>query len=376
MAIDIALDCRHYLGDRPCTFKCTCRCAHYAPMGFRVLVIKLAALGDVVRTASLLPAIKRRHPVSHVTWVSSPGGVRIMGGHPMIDRLVGFDAEGILTLTQQQYDLVISLDKETGPAALCNAVNCPDKRGVRMSRYGTVEPTDDRCRPYFLLGLDDEVKFHQNTRSYPELIHEAVGLDYVRQPYRLYASPGALARAEAMFAPWKRAARGGMIGLNTGSGRVFSNKAPRREHWLEICRLLAAAGHAVALLGGPDERELNAWLGQQMDGPVHQSGCENTEQQFIAVVRQCDLVICGDTLALHVALSQDVPVVALFGPTCEQEIDLFGLGRKIITSADCSPCYLRNCDRKVTCMDVISAREIAETAEAVLAESRQGAVVQ
>ena len=46
-------DCRHFPGDRPCRFNKASGqlcdgCPHYATAGQRILIIKLAALGDVV----------------------------------------------------------------------------------------------------------------------------------------------------------------------------------------------------------------------------------------------------------------------------------------------------------------------------------------
>ena len=87
-------------------------------MGTRMLVIKLAALGDVIRTAALLPGLKREWPTSHITWVTRPSGVRMLANHPLIDRLLSFDAESICHLEHERFDLCLSLDKEPGPAAL------------------------------------------------------------------------------------------------------------------------------------------------------------------------------------------------------------------------------------------------------------------
>jgi heptosyltransferase-2 len=72
----------------------------------------------------------------------------------------------------------------------------------------------------------------------------------------------------------------------------------------------------------------------------------------------CRVVVTGDTLALHLSLALKRPVVALFGPTCPQEISLFGLGEKIMTPLDCGPCYLRTCGKKPNCMDSITLETI------------------
>ena len=78
-ALRLKLDCRNYRGDRPCAAGvpgvCPANCHAYEPLGHRILLIKLAALGDVIRTAALLPGLKQLWPHSQITWVSRPSGV-------------------------------------------------------------------------------------------------------------------------------------------------------------------------------------------------------------------------------------------------------------------------------------------------------------
>ena len=55
-------------------------------------MIKLGALGDVIRTPCILPELRRQYPAAQITWVSLPNGCRMLSGHPQIDRLLPFDA--------------------------------------------------------------------------------------------------------------------------------------------------------------------------------------------------------------------------------------------------------------------------------------------
>jgi len=64
-------------------------------------------------------------------------------------------------------------------------------------------------------------------------------------------------------------------------------------------------------------------------------------------------MITGDTLAMHIAIGLKIPVVVLLGPTCHQEIELYGRGSKIVSDFDCSPCYRSSCPQPVSCMDAI-----------------------
>ena len=52
-----------------------------------------------------------------------------------------------------------------------------------------------------------------------------------------------------------------------------------------------------------------------------------------------------------------MPAVVLFGPTCAQEIDLYGQGGKLISNIACAPCYRRHCDVAPNCMDLITIEQ-------------------
>lgn len=363
----LKLDCRHYRGDRPCAVGvqgvCPSACGRYAPMGQRILIIKLAALGDVIRTAAILPGLKERWPTSHITWVTRPSGVRMLANHPLIDRLLPFDAEASCHLEYERFDLCLSLDKEPGPTALAMRVDARERRGIGLSSQGTTFPLNPECVDYFLLGLDDNKKFHENTKSYQHLLYEALGLEYAGQRYQLYPSTDHGERAQAFWRNTGIADNDVLIGLNSGAGRIFANKNWPPERFIELARLIGKqTNRRVALFGGPDERECNRRITAACPAVID-TGCDHDEPGFTALVQRCNVLVTGDTMAMHVAIAMDVPCVVLFGPTCEQEIDLYGRGEKVRTSLPCSPCYSRRCDKSPNCMDDVSVERVLTAVE-------------
>ncbi len=383
---NLGLDCRRYRGDRPCAAGvqgvCPADCGHYSPMGHRILVIKLAALGDVIRTAALLPGLKAAWPTSHITWVTRPNAVRMLANHPLIDRLLPFDADSLCHLECEQFDLCLSLDKEPAPAGLAMRVHAAERRGLGLSRYGTVFPLNPECGPYFRLGLDDDLKFNHNTASYQQLIYAAVGLDYAGQRYHLHPGPAHHRQAHRAWQQVGVRAGETVIGLNTGAGDVFANKTWPPDKFAQFAELLVRRhGWRVALLGGPREDEINRHIAEVCQGltlpragravpavlnvcaDARRAGIGLDELGFVALLAGCSAVVTGDTMAVHVAIAMDVPCVVLFGPTCAQEIDVYDCGTKIVTTLPCAPCYRRTCDYSPNCMDDITLERVLTAVE-------------
>ncbi|NWG13893.1 MAG: glycosyltransferase family 9 protein, partial [Acidobacteria bacterium] len=106
-------DCRFFLGHRPCVYKRPCEgCPHLAPFGRRVLIIKLAAMGDVLRTTPLLRGLRRLDPGCHITWLTEPDSVPMLQGILEIDRLLPYSLDHVLQLSNESFDRLFCFDKE------------------------------------------------------------------------------------------------------------------------------------------------------------------------------------------------------------------------------------------------------------------------
>ncbi|MFH1862518.1 MAG: hypothetical protein ABH878_06850 [bacterium] len=79
----IHLDCRHYRGDRPCAphkrsgVICD-NCPDYQPESTRVLILKLGAAGDVLRTTCILPVLREQYCDPAVYWVTLPENLPLL----------------------------------------------------------------------------------------------------------------------------------------------------------------------------------------------------------------------------------------------------------------------------------------------------------
>src|SRR6185295_1139781 len=111
----------------------------------------------------------------------------------------------------------------------------------------------------------------------------------------------------------------------------------------------------ILLYGGPEERERNNALAGIAPDRLVDTGTGNSLRQFGALVDLCDVMVTGDTMALHLAAALRKRIVALFGPTSAVEIELYGRGAKVIPSTmPCLGCYLSDCDIRLSCMENIT----------------------
>lgn len=363
-------DCRWFVGEKPCRHKRLCEgCPHYAPMGRRVLIIKLAAMGDVLRTTTLLPSLARAHDPLHVTWITDAASLPLLSCAPGIDRRLAFGFDAVHQLLAERFDLALCLDKEPRATALVERVAAEEKRGFGHSPWGTPRPLNPAADYAFRLGLDDRLKFFDNTLTYQEIVHRAVELPGPEEAYAFQAPDEAVAFGRGLLAELGlEPAR--TVGLNTGAGPLFAHKAWLPERFAALADWLRdEQGLTPLLLGGPAERELNRAIAGMCRGPVAVSGGGHDLVQFAGLVGLLRLVVTSDSLAMHLALAQSVPAVILFGSTCAQEILLPTPGRRLSAGLTCQPCYRRRCDKPEHCMAALSLDEVREAVRRVLAES-------
>jgi ADP-heptose:LPS heptosyltransferase len=362
---EIAFDCRFFLGDRPCVWHkssgALCKCEHYRRSEQHLLIVKLDAMGDVLRTTALLPALAEAHPGAAITWITRRQSHPLLEHNPYVTEILDYSEDALLQLHVRKFDLVINLDAGKTSAALTSLATAKQKDGFILDAQGRVQPTNDAARKWLEMGIFDDLK-RQNRQTYQELMLEIVGLRGTAHHYVFELTEGERAEGrrhlEHLGIDFSRP----VIGLNTGAGQRWQLKQWREEAYLELIERLANRHTAqFVLLGGPEERERHRRLMSRSRVTLIDSGCDNAVRRFAAIVSACDLVIAGDTLAMHLSVALGRRTIALFGPTSAAEIDLYGLGEKVSPRMECLACYKPTCDFIPNCMDLITV-DIVEAA--------------
>lgn len=375
-AREIAFDCKFFLGDRPCVWHkasgVVCTCDHYEKIEHRLLIIKLDAMGDVLRTTALLPALAVARPGVAITWVTRRESTPLLERNPCITEVFEYGPDALLQLQTRSFDRVINLDAGKTSAALANMANAKQKDGFVLDALGYVQPTNAAARTWLEMGVFDDLK-RQGARTYQDLMLEIIGCSGAEHRYVLELSEEERERGRAHLQRLGVDLSLPVIGLNTGAGHRWQLKQWREEGYLELIERLAKRRPVqFVLLGGPEERERHQRLLSRSRIPLIDSGCDNPVRHFAAIVAVCNLVVAGDTLAMHLALALGRRTVILFGPTSSAEIEMYGMGEKVVPKMDCLVCYKPTCDFVPNCMDLITTDMVEEAVERQLTAARQG----
>lgn len=354
---EIAFDCKYFLGDRPCTWHkssgALCLCEHYQKVEERLLIIKLDAMGDVLRTTALLPALADRHPHATITWITRKEARPLLENNPYVTEILAYGEDALLHLKARTFDLVINLDAGKVSAALATVALSANKVGFILNPDGYVQPTNEAARVWLEMGVFDDLK-RQGKRTYQDMMADIMELS--NRPHRYVLNLTHEERERGVVSLQEQGVDFSrlVIGLNTGAGRRWQLKQWREDGYLELIDRIARKYSAqFILLGGPEERERHKRLVAQASVPLIDAGCDNAVRHFAALVGACHLVVTGDTLAMHLSLALKRPTIVLFGPTSSAEIEMYGLGEKIVPRMDCLSCYKPNCNLIPNCMDLI-----------------------
>lgn len=345
-----------------------------------ILILKLGALGDVLRTTFLPALYMCKYPSAEITWVTDYNAVSMLKGHPNIQRVIAFQNTALRdALKRESFDLVISLDDEREVCAFASSLQTKELHGAYLAEDGALQYTAS-VEPWFGMGLlrsvhlggkqqADQLKT-ANRRTFQDIFTSMFGLSEVVRTVAdtrpiLHLTLDELNVGHAFLEQHNLLSSRLIIGINAGAGSRWQLKWLSEEKTAALADMLVQKYSAtVLLLGGIDETERNKRIHQLCKEQQHVVFVQPTLsiRDFASIINVCDLVIASDSLALHISLALQKQTVAFFGPTSPWEIEMFGLGKKVYKEHPCLCCYRKdifpdNCIEQVQVMDLLAAVE-------------------
>lgn len=313
-----------------------------------ILILKIGALGDVVRTTYLLPSIIKKYGDIKIYWITSEIAFDLLKYNKYIDELIIInDNIKIKQLEEIEFDLILSLEDEEKIFSKIEKIKYKKISGV-FKEDNKLTYTDD-LKEWFDMGLiskygKEKADFlkKKNMKSHAEIFSEGLKLEKLK-PY-FFNDIKIEKEIKEKFSFLKR--NKSLIGLNLNAGKRWPSKALRIEEGKKLIKLLLNNKDIyILLLGGKEDLEYNKKLIEEFKNIDCIELIEPCNlNKFSAIIKNLDILICSDTLALHLAIAQGVKTISYYAPTSAVEIDTFNLGKKIISTSKDYCSYKPNVD--------------------------------
>lgn len=350
--------CKRFTGYKPCFSDHNCiteGCKDLIPVGTKILIINLDAMGDILMTTAQLPAIKRKFPESTIYWVTLKSTVPLLFNNPLVDHVLPYDFETISVLSSMEFDYVMNVDKSVRSGSLALSVKARNRLGFGINHDGKIIPLNKGAEYNYMLGMDDHFKFRVNQRTGQDYLSETFDLEYKRDEYvfefteeeKQYVNNY---KKEVGIKPGDK-----VIGFNTGCSLLYPNKKMTIDQHIELIgRFLSHNKYRIVLLGGPEDEARNEEIYDHFKHLIIKTPTSLGVRKGACFESLADVVITGDSFGMHLAIALKKFVIVWFGVSCWTEIDLYDRGVKIIPSGlECSPCWKKSCPFNLECISMI-----------------------
>ena len=347
---------------------------------FRLLVVRLGAMGDVLHALPAVTALRQAHPGWVIDWVVEPAWCALLSVHcetgnfsrgpaqPLVDHLhlastkawrhhllspnTRHEISNLrMSLRSCHYDAVLDLQGAVRSAVIGHMAGC-------RRRVGESRPREWAARWWFT----ERIPTHGThvIEQDVELASAVAGDDLAPVQPLLPVDPAAEAWCDALLGP---CGRGPVVLLYPGAG--WGAKRWPVERYAAVAAALAARGDCVLVNAGPGEETLANAIAEQSDGAARP--LISTLSQLVALTRRVALAIGGDTGPLHLASALGRPVVGIYGPTDPARNGPFGTRVRVLRSPQSRRDHSRRAQPEAGLL-TITPDAVLEAAESLLGE--------
>jgi len=344
----------------------------------RILLVRLGAIGDVIRTLPALRALRHNLPDASIAWVVEDRAASLLINHPDLNKVFVLPRQEwqkkplsvktlkeiirfIKKLRKENFDLVLDFHGlfKSGLITFLTGV----KNRVGYSRKFSKEGNFLFTNHHVSL---PEHKINRVERNLLLVKHLGLSIDEynplipISEKDREFVASTIFSGLTSFSGP--------KIIMHPGSSPNTPYKRWDVRRFAQVAdNIIQKYGGKIFFTAGNAERELVNDITAQMT-ETHCVLCQpETLTQLAEAIRRCDLFIGNDTAPMHLAAFVGTPVIALFGPTDPTENAPFGKGEAVIIRKDvsCNPCRIREC-KNLLCMDAIAVEDVLEAVDCIL----------
>lgn len=335
---------------------------------YKILIIKFSSLGDIILSTAALREIRKKflhnHKISFLVGEESKG---VLLSCPYIDELIVSDFKnknkgmaGFLKLAallrKKNFDTVIDLQNNRKSHILSFLTLALKRYGYDNGKFGfllnqrikdekpLVDPVTHQFRMLKLLDINLE---NLQLELWPTREDQAYIDEFLKSEW---LSPHQL-----------------LIGINISASSRWLSKNWPMHHILKLCAELSHRDMRAVLTGTEKDLPQADILINNLKNTKIINACGKTAvNQLACLIKRCAVFISSDSAPLHIAASQGIPFVALFGAT-DPRRHLPPVKKCVVIKKDlsCSPCYKSKC-KSAKCMELIKPEEVLEAIDELL----------
>jgi heptosyltransferase-1 len=346
----------------------------------KILILRLSAAGDVIRTLPSIKSLKEHRPSVSITWIVEEPSHAFLKSQPEIDRVILFPrkrwAKGIKSLRgtwgtiremmgfvqdlrKQRFDIVLDFHGILKSGILSFLSGSPERIGYerRSTKEGNFLFSNVKVK----LPREKISRFQRNL-----LLLQGMGLEVKDLKYRLYIPPEDQRPIEFFFNALSLSSERPLIAIHPGTSSKAIFKRWRPDQYARLADRLVRELHATVLFTrGEEELERVETIRKEMKEPSLLAPETRSLTQLGEVYRHCNLYIGGDTGPMHIASLMGTPVVVIYGPTDPVENEPFGKHIKIRKEVGCNPCRNRSC-KELKCLKAIQVDDVFKATKEIL----------
>jgi heptosyltransferase-1 len=354
----------------------------------KILVVRLSAVGDVIRTLPAVKAIKKKFPSASITWIIEEPSKAFIESQPEIDEVILFPrqrwSEGIKSprgwwrtigemrkfiqsLRRKRFDLALDFHGILKSGLLTFFSGSPQRIGFdrRSSKEGNFLFSNIKVK----LPRERISRFEGNFN-----LLKGMGLEVQPEGYPLFIPEEDREYVNSFFNHLFPPLKNPSIAIHPGTSPKTPYKRWFPYQYARLAdRLVVELKATVLFTWGPGELDSVKRIQKRMKESSVLGPHTLSLTQLGEVYRHCDLYIGGDTGPMHIASLMGIPVVVVYGPTDPVVNQPFGPHKKVIKNVGCNPCRERFC-KELKCLMDITVEDVFKATREVLEEKRGQAV--
>ena len=220
----------------------------------------------------------------------------------------------------------------------------------------------------FLISSKNKYQFNKykyrnlhQVEKYNDFVNDSLNIDFPAGQLRIHTKHSKKNKSKKI------------LGINPGSS-YGTARCWYPEEFAKVATALSSK-YDILIFGGTGEKDIAADIEKFLIAKGitnYKNLAGNTIQELINRISILDLFITGDSGPMHLAASFQIPTVAIFGPTNDNETSQWMNDNSVVVkkNLDCQPCIKRTCPLKHhNCMKLIKAQEVIDSIPLIFSAS-------